>query len=322
MVIQDYIPLDRPAAWRSALEGVRHSFGHTWENCYAMQLTTGLDTYLYSYRSGDVRVVCPVAEQEYAGHRHIIKPFGFNGFVSNGDCTGFQQSWREFVNEKGFVCSYLGFNPLFDCSRYFSREDIFQYNTVQVLDLAPPIEELWRGLSNNRKRQLRDWDAVESLLVFDKQVLTDFFLSNYVDFFDRKNAPSFYYFSPETLRFLFEQDNVFMVGAPTPQRVESVSVFTYTADAAEYLFNISLPGCNHHAVALMWSGILHLKSRQIPVLNLGGGSTEFKRRFGGRDLPLKSFKQIHAPEVYRSLCRSANVDPDDREGYFPAYQKR
>lgn len=321
MIRQEYIPLDSPSEWKQALKGIKHSFGHTWENCHAMSLTSGLRTNLYSYSSGDVKVLCPIAEQEYNGHTHILKPFGFSGFIANGDCREFIRHWNEFVDSKGFVCGYLGFNPLFDCSTYFNNDEIVQYNTVHVMDLEPDMNDLWQNLSTNRKRQLRDWDTMALDLVLDKSPLIDFFTANYIDFFARKNAPQFYYFSKETLMYLFNLDNVVLVGAPSRERVESVSVFTYTEDAGEYLFNISLPGCNNHAAALLWYGVTRLKSLHVPILNLGGGSTEFKRRFGCSDLPLKSIRQIYAPGIYRQLCRLADVDPDDRDGYFPPYLK-
>ena len=71
MIKEDLIPLDSPAMWKQALDGIKHSFGHTWENCYAMQLTTGFKTYLYCFESEHGRVVCPIAERDYRGlHRH------------------------------------------------------------------------------------------------------------------------------------------------------------------------------------------------------------------------------------------------------------
>ena len=47
----------------------------------------------------------------------------------------------------------------------------------------------------------------------------------------------------------------------------------------------------------------------IPFLNLGGGVrdgdtlAEFKRRFGGLELPLKSLRQIYRPDEYAVLSQ-------------------
>jgi hypothetical protein len=325
MIRQDYIPLECPSEWKEALKGVRHSFGQTWENCYAMHLTTGFKTWLYSFESQNGRVICPIAEREFGGYIDILKPFGFSGFVANGNCSEFPYYWKESARQRGYICAYLGLDPIFDCSTSFDPGEVFQYDTIYVLDLTLSLDELWANLSTNRKRQLGDWDNIRSNLALEKPILADFFLANYVDFFRRKNASQFYFFSRDTLSFLFDLDNVLIVGAPNSGQVEAVSVFTYTADVGEYLFNVSLPEGRNHTAPLLWYGVNYLKSLRIPSLNLGGGGggmAEFKRRFGGRELALKCIKQIYEPGIYQKLCRRVNADPSDMTGYFPPYQKR
>lgn len=318
---ENCIPLESREEWREALKGLPHTFGHTWENCYAMHLTTGFKTYLYCFESENVRIVCPIAEREYDGYIDILKPFGFSGFAANGDCPDFSHYWKEFVRRRGYICGYLGVNPIFDYSTPFDPNEIYQYNTIYALDLTPSFDELWANLSMNRKRQLRDWENIRSNLAIEKSTLTDFFLSNYVDFFRRKDAARDYFFSRDTLSFLFSLDNVLMVGAPNSEKVEAISVFTHTEHVGEYLFNVSLPEGRHHAAGLLWYGVNYLKSIQIPILNLGGGSDEFKRRFGAKKLPLRCLKQVYEPNIYEKFCRQVGVDPKDMTGYFPAYRK-
>ncbi|MEJ2081489.1 MAG: hypothetical protein P8Y94_04780, partial [Acidobacteriota bacterium] len=163
------------------------------------------------------------------------------------------------------------------------------------------------------------WNDMRSSLSTDKDRLVEFFLDNYVGFFRRKRAADFYFFSKDTLSFLFDLPNVLLVGAPNSTNVKAVSVFTYTPYAGEYLCNISLPEGRDHAAALLWYAVEHLKSMRIPILNLGGSSAEFKRRFGARQMPLRCLKQVYDPSVYGGLCLRAKVDPDDRQGYFPPY---
>ena len=215
-------------------------------------------------------------------------------------------------------------DPIFDYSTYFDQDEIYQYETVHILDLTLGIDDLWANLSTNRKRQLKDWEKVRSNLVLEKSSLIDFFLANYVDFFERKGAEQYYLFSQDTLSFLFNLDNVMIVGAPGPENVEAVSVFAHTGDVGEYLFNISLPGGKNYTSELIWHGVSYLKALKIPLLNLGGGGGgigESKRRYGGGQLALKCLKQIYEPGVYEELCRCANADPLDVSGYFPPYRK-
>lgn len=324
MVKQECIPLESPSEWKEALKGIKHSFGQTWENCYAMHLTTGFKTYLYCFESENVRIVCPFAEREYDGYIDILKPFGFSGFVANGDSPEFSHYWKEFVRQKGYICGYLGLDPISDYSTHFDPDEIFQYDTIHVLDLTLSLDELWANLSRTRKRQLRDWGNIRSNFAVEKSTLTDFFLANYIDFFRRKDAASSYFFSRDTLSFLFSLDNVLIVGAPNPEKVETVMVFTYTADVGEALFEVSLPESGKHTAALIWYGVNYLKSLNIPLINLGGGNggiAEFKRKFGTREVALRCVKQVYEPEIYEKLCRRANADPNDMTGYFPAYRK-
>jgi hypothetical protein len=318
---QNCIPLESPKEWREALNGIKHTFGHTWEHCYAMHLTTGLKTYLYSFIKDEIRIVCPIAEREFGGHIDIVKPFGFSGFIGNGNCFEFKHYWENFVGERGYVCGYLGLNPIFDYSSHFNSEDIFIYDTIYILDLRPNVDEIFENMSRNRKRQLKDWKYINLNLVHENSILESFFLENYVDFFRRKNASTIYSFAKKTMSFLFSSDNVKLIGIRNSEKVGSVSVFTYTGDVGDHLFNVCLPEAEHHMAALTWYGVNYLKSLQIPIINLGGGAAgEYKRRFGSKAFPLKCIKQVYRPEIYKSLCRQVNADPKDRTGFFPAYR--
>ena len=329
MIKEDCIPLDSPATWKQAIDGIKHSFGHTWENCYAMHLTTGFKTYLYSFENEQGRIVCPIAEREFEGYVDIVKPSGYSGFVGRGSVQGFSQHWRKFAKERGYICGYIGLNPIFDYSALFEPQEIYPYIndqcSIYVLDLTLSYDELFANLSTNRKRQLKHWNKVQDDLIFERSILTDFFLDNYINFYTEKDALAAYYFNKRTVAFLLSLDNVIMVGARSEGKVVAVSVFTYTPDEGEYLFNVSLPEGEHYGVPLQWYGINQLKSLHVPILNLGGGwagMAEFKRRFGASGLPMKVLKQIYEPKVYRKLCRQAKVDPDDMTGYFPAYRRQ
>jgi hypothetical protein len=125
------ISLESPDEWKQALKGIKHSFGHTWENCYAMQLTTGFMTYLYCFENEHVRIVCPIAEREYEGYIDIVKPSGFSGFVGQGTCPDFSLHWKEFATERGYICGYIGLNPLFDYSSLFKSYEVYPCHNDQ-----------------------------------------------------------------------------------------------------------------------------------------------------------------------------------------------
>jgi hypothetical protein len=327
MIRQDCILLDSPAEWKNALRGIKHAFAHTWENCYAMHLTTGLNTYLYRFETENVRIVCPIAERTFGGYVDIVTPYGFSGFIGNGDCPEFSHYWEKFVKGRGYVCGYIALSPLFENDTYFKLDHVYESNSLYILDLTLSSDEIFTGLDRNRKRQLKDWEKIAVNLIFDRTPLTDFFLTNYSEFIRRINASPANYFSTETLAFLCSLDNVFIVGAGKHKKIEAVYIFAYTPYAGDCLFNVALPEGRQHTTVLMWHGLNHLKSIQIPFLNLGGGVREHdsiaqaKQRFGSRRVPLRCLKQVYEPGIYEELCRRGNADPNDMAGYFPPYRK-
>lgn len=326
MISQRCIPLASCAEWKAALEGIKHAFAHTWENCHAMHLTTGFRTYLYCFETENVRIVCPIAEREFEGYIDIVTPYGFSGFVGTGECPDFPRYWREFVGERGYVCGYIGLNPILENKTYFDSNELYSYNSIYVLDLTLSRDELFSNLSKNRKRDLKQWEKTSGNLITDRNALKAFFLANYSEFFRRKRATSAYDFRKATLEFLFDLKNVFILGAGRSNRLEAATVFTYTSDIADALLHASLAEERQHSAALLWHGANYFKSMGIPLLNLGGGVRAndslawFKERFGGRKLSLRCLKQIYNPEIYATLCAQVGADPADRTGYFPAYR--
>jgi hypothetical protein len=290
-----------------------------------MQLTTGYRTYLYCFTAGDVRIVCPFSERRHGGFTDIVTPYGFSGFIGNGDCPEFPDQWNIFVRDRGYVCGYIGLHPVFENETYYDHRDVQEYNTIYVLDLSLGEVELFGKLSENRRRQLKSWQGLASNLVVDRSSLKEFLLANYRDFFAGKNAAEAYSFSPDTISFLLDLDNVFSVGIGSGTALEAVSVFSYTPHVGDYLFNVSLPEGRSHSVALLWYAVKKLKSLGVPLLNLGGGIRKddgvarFKQRFGGRSLSLKHLRQVYNQETFTRLCRQVDADPNDRSGYFPPY---
>jgi hypothetical protein len=291
-----------------------------------MRLTTDFKTYLYYFETENVRIVCPIAEREFESRVDIVTPYGLSGFVGNSDYVDFPRHWRGFVRERGYVCGYISLNPIFENSTYFLADELCSYNNIYVLDLTRSREELFSKLSKGRKGQLKEWEKTSVKLVLDKQALMDFFLANYIDFFAQKRATTAYAFAPATIESLLALNHVVMVGAGSREKIEAVTVFTYTPFAADYLFNISRPEGRRHSVALLWHGINHFKSISVPILNLGGGVhaddslADFKQRFGGNKLTLNCLKQIYDAALYRALCGRVGVNPADTTGYFPAYR--
>ncbi len=320
------IPLDAQDEWKSALTGIKHTFAHTWEHCFAMHLTTGLKTFLYHYEKNGTRIVCPICEREFSGYTDIVKPFGIAGFVGNGECPDFSNHWNTFVLDRGYVCGYLGLNPVFDLSHLFDPSEISHYNNIFLMDLRLPLRDIVSGMSENRRRQVNNGSLKDITFVYDKHVLAKFFLEHYESYMQRQGAAAFYFLTRDTLRHMIGLDNVLLTGIRQNGKIMAATMMTYTEDLGDGMFYIAAPDSRNFSALLIWEGIKRLKSLGVPAKNLGGGRpgsgfADFKRRFGGRVYPLKSLRQIYRPEIYKKLCALSNVDVTDKSGFFPAYRQ-
>jgi hypothetical protein len=323
---QELIPLEEPQRWQAALDGIPHAFGHTWENCYAMSLSTGHRTFLYQYESNKARIVCPISERRYAGQVDVVTPFGFSGFTSLGQSMEFSEVWLRFAREREWVCGYIGLNPLLECAAHYAPGDLFQQNELFYLDLRLNEAELYQRLSRCRKRQIKAWNARENWRCTDRGAIADFIIAQADKFFHSRGASSVYRFAPATWRSLLVLPNVELLGAKDEGRIVAATVFAYSDTISDAFFNISLPEGRDAATSLMWEGALRLKDLGITVLNMGGGVrqgdsvAQAKQRFGARVLPLRCLKQIYLPDRFSELCKLAGVNPAERTGYFPPYR--
>ena len=321
----ELIPLTEPGRWADALSEVPHGHAHTWGFCRAIQLTSGLPTYLYRYERGGARVVCPLAEREVSGQIDIVTPYGFGGFAPSGDCKPFPRDWADFAGSRGWVCGYLALHPLLCEGSGFPEDELHVHNRLYVMDLRGSERELLASLSRNRRRQLRDWPSVAAGLEHSRERLTECLLATYADFYARKGAGAATEFTAETMAAIACLEDVFMVGAGRNGKVESVALFGHTPYSGDALFSVSVPGGERHAVHLIWSAVERLRELGVERLNLGGGIrqgddvAEFKRRFGASELPLVSLRQVYRPRAYERLCRDAGVS-SDRSGRFPPYR--
>ena len=318
------IPLEARSEWDRALEGTPHAFAHTWGHCHGIHLTSRLPTFLYRFERDGVRIVCPLSERRYRDEADIVTPYGFNGFAGTGDHPGFAEDWSAFVGSAGYVCGYIGLNPVLETASYYAPETASTHNSVFVLDLRSPMDRLMEAVQPRRRTQLRAPLPPGTEVVWDRERLTAFFLAVYPEFMRQAGAAPVYGFNAATLSFLCSLDSLFLVGAEVEGSLEAVVVFGHTPWIADYLFGVALPQGRHHSARLLWCGVEHLHALGIPLLNLGGGArpndgiADFKRRFGARELTLTSLRQVYRPETFRALCRAAGVDANG-EGYFPPY---
>jgi hypothetical protein len=325
--IQKLIPLDSPDEWSKALEGIPHSFTHTREHCYAMYLTTGLPTFLYTLAQGNIRIVCPITERRYGKYVEATTPPGFSGFTGTGDLAGFPEIWNRFANDRGYITTFITLNPLFARPSFTNPAQTRQHNTLHFLDLHASEEENFARLSRSRRRAIRQWEESGVSIVEDRQLLTRFFLDRYPEFFRRENMADAYNFSESTLKYLLSLDKVYMVGAATSSGLQMALIGCQTPYVVDGLLSVSVPEAGGHMAGLVWHAAKHFRNLGIPLYNLGGeidsrpGISSFKRHFGTREMPLRSLRLVVQPVIYNELCAAAGCAAQS-DGFFPPYQQK
>jgi hypothetical protein len=326
-VRQRLIPLSQSEEWREALHGIPHAFGHTWESCYAVSLTTNFKTYLYEYISATCRIVCPIAERNHRNCTDLVTPYGFSGFAGVGNDPDFQRHWKDFATSHGYVCGYIVINPIFAPKSCFEDPDYCEQSDIYILDFAHSAEALYGSLSKNRRRQIKKFAKGAGIFITDRVRLDEYFVRNIGEFLWYKRASETYAFSKETYQELLSLKNVLILGAGSIEGIQAACLFAYSPSCAEYMFGISREEGRKLSAPLLWRGAELLRNLGIPKLNLGGGITradtlaEFKERFGAQKVPFGCLKQVYQPETYKALCYAAGVDPVKTDGFFPPYQR-
>jgi hypothetical protein len=317
------IPLAQPEAWRFALRDLPHGFGHSWESCQAMFLTTGSPTFLYQYAQGTVRIICPLAERSFQGYKDIYTPFGFSGFSGTADCEGFKHEWYKFARSRDWVCGYINLHPLLTRRSYWDQRELFEQNDLFFLDLRRSASELWNGISRSRRHQITK-SMRECSLSTDKSALGEFIASNSAAFFRERGAAGNYFFTQATWEQLFDSNNVFALGVKKDGKVVATTVFGFSEHLADALFNVWILNGRESGALLMWEGAVYLKTLGIHYLNMGGGVVrhdtiaQAKRLYGASVLPHCALKQVYNDAQFRELCQLRRVEPN-RVGYFPPY---
>lgn len=323
----EMIPLVDAIRWREALAGIPHDFSHTWEYNRALQLTSGLPTFLYQFRGANLRVVCPLSERLEGPYADVITPPGFGGFIGVGDWKNFPQIWAAYARHRGWVCGYIGLNPILSPVAEFDAVELHTTNNVYVIDLTLDAHVLLERMDQSRRRELRRRQARDPcLLITDRESLTKFVLAEYPAFMKRVNASSSYRRTSETLAAICALDKVLLIGAQGALGIEAAYLFAHTSHVATYLFSVVLPETRNHIAPMIWHGVQWLQQLGVRYLNLGGGIrpddtlAHSKQRFGAQCLPLHALKQVYDPTTYAALCSRRGCDPTPGAGYFPAYR--
>jgi hypothetical protein len=325
---QELISVADRAAWQSALDGLPHSYWHTWEAHHALHLGSRLPTYLYccSDPEGGSRLACPFSERTWGTEVDIFTAGGFAGFISTGTVSSaMKAAWSDFVNRRAYVCGYFALHPMLSDASMHSGTSAS--NGLYVLDLSAGAERVLAGCDRSVKRALREWADAKQTFVTDRGELTSFILERHNAFMrERKAAPGALW-PAETLEAMCDSSNVLMAGVRDEEGLCAVHSFGMTPFGAECHLNVSTRNGRDFTTALLAWGIEKLSTARVPWLNMGGGVTpgdkvaQSKEKFRPQHLPLIAAGEIYNQPRYEELCAAAGQDASNFAGYFPAYRR-
>lgn len=318
------ISIDQPDKWRKCLEGVPHSYWHTWECCSAVHHTSALPTYLYCLDQADVRMVCPFSERQWRGSTDICTPAGFSGFAANGTLTGASERWKVFAKSRDYVCGYFAQHPLF--SNHVNLEQAGWANKNFYFDLTLGRDALLKRMRPNRRNAIWRWYAAGKKYLNDREALSAFLVRHHADFMRQADASAASFYSERTLEAICVDPASELVGVVDDKGICAVCLFTSTPWGAEAVFNVAVRDGRDFAVPLIWWGVEHYLQRGLPFLHLGGGIrpgddlAKAKMRYGTDAADFKCLKQVYNQSAYARLCAAAGCDPSSVAGYFPPYR--
>jgi len=317
------VPLEDRGGWGSALRDVPHGLAHTWGYNKAMQATSGHRTSLFVADSGEDRFLCPLAERESLGSTDVYTPLGFSGIIGRGSLHVLRESWTACAAQHDWVAGYIGLHPVLAPEGLPTADDAHSANSVYLLDPTIGADALLAQMSESTRRRLRRFAPDETEITSDRDKCSEAFVQLYGPFMRTRQAGSPYALSDETLHELCGLPEVTLLGFPA-ERPRAVVMMGSAGYGAEYVFGVADPDDRGYILPLLWRAIRDDATAGNPWLNLGGGIreddslAEFKRRLGGRRVPLVSLHQIYDAGAYRALCDVAGTDG----GYFPAYRSR
>jgi hypothetical protein len=325
---QDLISVADSAGWQAALDGLPHSYWHTWQPNHAFHLGTRLPTYLYvcSDPESGARVACPFAERTWESEVDIFTPGGFSGFITTGPTrSAMRAAWADFVKRRGYVCGYFALHPMVaDNSLHNS---VGSTNFLYLLDLRSGAESALASCDRSVKRALRKWEESGREFVTDRYELAQFLQEHHSEFMRERQAALGAFWPAETLGSMCQHNNVLIAGVRDDAGICAVHTFAVTPFGGECHLNVSVRDGRHYTTALLGWGIEQLCAAKVPWLNMGGGVTpgdsvaRSKEKFRPQRVPFTVAREIYDRVRYEELCVAAGQDASSLQGYFPAYRR-
>jgi hypothetical protein len=325
MVRDRLIPLASRGQWETALEGVPHSYWHTWNAHKAVADGNGRNAFLFVHEDLETggRAACPFMERGWQDTRDIYTAIGFAGFMVQGNCPRVRASWEEIVRERGYVCGYFAVHP--DAGRPELHVNLRDSHPLYTVDLTDGLDGVLRRSARTVRRTMADWLHAGHSYVEDRVAISQFLLANYGEFMNSIGASRSGRWSPDTLAGMLSDRNVIMVGASDELGICAAHTFCIGSVGADTHLNVSIRDGRSFTTPLLAWGFAELARRGIRRLGLGGGTqagdsvARSKEKYRPTTAVLKVAAEVYDRVAFERLCRGAK-HRDAPGSFFPPYR--
>jgi hypothetical protein len=333
--------LPSSSRWEQALRRLRHDVYHRPAYvAFDAACAAGRPAGFVYQESGHVFLL-PLVLRPIPGSDRVdaTSPYGYPAPVSDTEDEGFWDAavaaLRRCLAAEGAVCCFARLHPLLPApaAALARAGTLVQHGETVSINLCLPEEEMWRQVRGNHRRHINRARRLGRTVVLDDWHHLDAYIAIYHETMRRVGATCYYFFGPRyfaALRDAMGERLHLAVVLAGDVPIGGGLFFEEDGIVQYHLGGSRTDRLPEQPSKLMIDEVRRWGSaRGNTVLHLGSG-------VGGRDNPLFHFKAgfsdarhpfhtwrmvVDAAE-YRRLSRaqSPGADPDDRDGYFPAYR--
>lgn len=316
------ISIENKDSWSKLHESRSTDPYMSWEYCQVIDDKYEFGITLLCIENGNNGIMLTYAKRsKKKDYFDLFTPYGMGGLEIWGEETeSIIQSLLKYLGSKQYVTYYL----LCSADQFNQNNEIFiTHRTTYNLNLNKSVEELWKEIHKNHKYEIKKIKQDDFKIIYEKSTLKDDFIDLYKQTIIRVNASSVYSYEPSTLLNLINSNMSELIGASINNEIVCIVLFIKFKKKAEYFINASTYEGRFASRKLIWEMIVNLKEHGIENINLGGGVKEgdflddFKRRFGGKAMPMGKLTGVIDHAKYDELCKE--FCHNESTGYFPPY---
>ena len=312
---------------------------------HAFQLHGDGEPLLFFYEDENTRGINVVMKRDVADDIHfqgkiergeyfdIATPYGYGGWLIEGDCTEtLFEAYMRKLEDMGIISEFVRFHPMAKnhdkCSAFY---DVIRLGEVVHMELSSP-DVIWNNITSKNRNVIRK--AIKNgVRIYNGRFPEIYrqFRDIYNKTMDKDNAEEYYYFGESFYESVLEDlpQNAQVFFAVKENTVIAASIFLSTNGHMNYHLSGSLREYSSLAPTnlLLYQASLWGCANGYKTLYLGGGVGsgedslfKFKRAFYRGELNRFYIgKKIFDDEKYKELL---SVRGTIESGFFPAYRAR